>query len=141
MSATVVGWQKKTLKSHWLKRPKTVPQKQILGLKINDSKTFIWCLSIDFRFSGRISKPTKITHFTIQIRLKNITHSTNLDSLNIIKNIHSYCNLQHSWKPYSFYKFFSKHVSGWYQVKHLHCTKLVGGGWIISLRWLDIFTL
>ena len=48
------------------------------------------------------------TYFTIQLCSKNFNHFTNLNALNIIKNI----LLQHS----------QNHVSGWRQKKHLHCT-------------------
>ena len=58
--------------------------------------------------SGRKSEsqqklPKKITYFTRQFRSKNLTHFTNLNSLNIIKNILP----QHS----------QKHASGWCQKK------------------------
>ena len=59
----------------------------------------------------------KFTHFTIQLHSKNLTHFMNFHSLNIIKNMLS----QYNQKPYSFYKFFSKHVFGWCQ-KELHYT-------------------
>ena len=52
----------------------------------------------------------KITHFTMQFCSKNLTHFKNLNSLNIIKDILP----QRS----------EKHVSGWCQKKHLHCTIL-----------------
>ena len=46
----------------------------------------------DFRFSSRNSQSQqklakKIAHFTIQFRLKNITHFTNLDSLDIENDV------------------------------------------------------
>ena len=59
----------------------------------------------------------KITHFRIHIRSKDLTHFTNLNLLNIVKNI----LLQYSQKPCSLCKFSSKHTSGWPQKKHLHC--------------------
>ena len=47
-------------KKNWLKSSKTIPKKWNLDQKINDTKPLIWsCLSINFRFSGRFSKPTK----------------------------------------------------------------------------------
>ena len=51
------------------------------------------------------------------ISLKKL-HLTKLTSLSIIRNILQ----QHSWKPFSLYKFSRKPVSGWCQIKHLHCT-------------------
>ena len=50
----------------------------------------------------------KITPFTIKLRSKNLLHFTNVNSLNIIKNILP----QHS----------QKHDSGWCQKKYLYCT-------------------
>ena len=95
---------------------------------MNDSKPLIWsCLSItiiNFIFFGRVSKPTKtrlatrITHFTIQFHSKNTFHFTNLNSLNIIKNM----LLSDSQKRYSFYKFSGKPVSDGCQIKHFHCS-------------------
>ena len=56
--------------------------------------TFQWTSSEFFysRFSSRESQRQqrlvkKITHFTIQFRSKNLTHFTNFNSVNIIKNI------------------------------------------------------
>ena len=66
-------------------------------------------------FQQKVSKPTKlakkITHFTIQFRSKNLTHITNLNSPDIENNVLP----QHSQRPFSLYKFSSKHVS-------LYCT-------------------
>ena len=59
----------------------------------------------------------KITHFTMKFRSKKLIHFMNLTSLNIAKNILS----QHNQKPDSLDKLSSKHVSGWFQKKHLHC--------------------
>ena len=50
----------------------------------------------------------KITPFTIQFHSKNLTHFTNLNSLNIIKNTPPQIS--------------QKYISGWSQKKHLHCT-------------------
>ena len=60
----------------------------------------------NFRFSSRKSQSQqklakKITHFTIQFRSKNLTHFTNLNSLDIENNMLS----QHSQKPFWLYKF------------------------------------
>ena len=60
----------------------------------------------------------KITHFTIQFRSKNLTHFTNLNSIDIENNM----LLQHSQKPFWLYKFFSNYVAVWCQKKHLHCS-------------------
>ena len=79
-------------------------------------------MSINLRFLVEFQRQqtpaTNITHFTIQLCSKNTTHFTKVNSLNIMKNILP----QDSQKPYSPYKFSSKFVSGWYQIKHLHCT-------------------
>ena len=60
----------------------------------------------NFRFSSRKSQSQhklakKITHFTIQFRAENLTHFTNLNSLDIENNMLS----QHSQKPFWLYKF------------------------------------
>ena len=67
---------------------------------------------------GQQKLASKITHFTIQFHSKNAFHFTNLNSLNIIKNM----LLQDSQKRYSLYKFSSKPVSDGCQIKHLHCS-------------------
>ena len=54
----------------------------------------------------------------IYYRSKNLTYFTNLNSLNIVKNILP----QHSQKPILLNKFSRKHVSGWCHKKHLHGT-------------------
>ena len=61
------------------------------------------------------SKPRKlILHFTTHFSSKaSKTLLTNLNSLNIVKNILP----QHS---HSLYIFFRKHFSGWFQEKYLH---------------------
>ena len=89
ISATMVSHRRETLRLYWLKHPKIVPEKN-LDQEINDSKPYIWSLSVKFRFSGRKSQSQqklarKITHFTIQFRSKFITHFTKLSSLSIIK--------------------------------------------------------
>ena len=71
-----------------------------LDQKINDSKHLNWsCLSINFRWPGRFPKPTKTSNkyhsFYNTVLLKKL-HSTNLTSVNIIKNILP----QSSQKPY-----------------------------------------
>ena len=72
---------------------------------------FIYLQSLsEFRFFGRKSQSQrklakKITHFTIHFRSENLTYFTNLNSLNIIKDILP----QYSQE---------EHVSGW----RLHCT-------------------
>ena len=77
----------------------------------------------NFRFSRRKAQSQqklaeKITHFTIQFCSKNLTHFIKLNSLDIWK----YMFRQDSQKPFSLYKFSSKHVSGWCTKKHLHYT-------------------
>ena len=78
----------------------------------------VYLLISDFLAQSQQTLAKKITQLTIQFRLKNLTHFTNLNSLNIAKSILPH----HSQKPYSLYKFSSKYVSGWRQKKHLHCT-------------------
>ena len=78
---------------------------------------------LNFRFSSRkYQSPQKLakmfTYFTIQFHSKNLTHFTNLNSLDIESNMLP----QHSQKAFWLYKFSSKHVSVWCQKKHLHCT-------------------
>ena len=124
------GWVKNvdngllTTKHFQIKLAKTLqnsPNKRNLNQIINDSKPLIWNLSVNLRFSARKSqsqqrRTKKITYIVIQFHSKK-RHFMNLNSLNII-NIY----LQHSQKPYSLYKFSSKHVSVWGQKKHLHRT-------------------
>ena len=122
MSATMVGWRRKILKLHWLKRHKKVPKKRNLDPKINNSQLHIWSLFCSFRFSSRKSRSQeklaeKVTHFTIQFHSKKpFSHFPNFDSLNIVKMILP------KQKPYSLCKFCIKHDSGLCQKKHLHCT-------------------
>ena len=111
----------KNLKLHWLKCPKTVPKKQNLNNKINDSKLnlkFIFEFQIFQQNASKPIKPKEIPHFTIQFCFKNLVHFKNLNSLSIAKNVIP----QHSQKPYSLYKFSGKHVSGWFQKNYLYCT-------------------
>ena len=49
-----------------------------------------------------------ITYLIIQARSKNVSHFTHLNSLDIEK----YILPQHRQKPFSLYKFFSKHLIG-----------------------------
>ena len=71
-----------------------------------DVSVDIIILFLNFGFSSRKSQSQqklakKITHFTIQFRSKNLTHFTNLNSLDIENNM----LLQHSQKPFWLYKF------------------------------------
>ena len=88
--------------------------------------TFQWTSSefffFIFRFSSRKFQSQqklvkKITHFTIQFRSRNLTHFTNLNSLDNENNMLP----KHSQKPFWLYKYFSKHVSVWCQKKRLDC--------------------
>ena len=54
----------------------------------------------------------------IQFRSKNVAHFTTLNSLDIVKMILP----QHIVRPYSLYKFSSKHFWLVSEKKHLHCT-------------------
>ena len=91
--------------------------------KINHAKPLIWsCLSINFRFSSRVSNPTKTSnkaHSFYNTVLGKKLHFTNLLSLSfIVKNILP----QHSQEHHLLHKFSSKPVSGCCQIKHLRCT-------------------
>ena len=59
----------------------------------------------------------KITNFTT-VSLKKLTHFPNLNSLDVESDMLP----QHSQKPFSLYKFSSKHVTVWCQKKYLLCT-------------------
>ena len=74
---------------------------------MNGSKPHIWSLYTNFRFTS-----------------KKITSKKDYSFYNtfLLKKPHSFyepqlIQLQHSQEPYSFYKFSSKHVSGWCQKK------------------------
>ena len=118
----------KNKKKHWLKRPKAVPLQNstislttIYSLTRSSQHHQSFFLIADFLAESLKAKQKlakKITHFTIQFCSKNLTHFTNLNLLDIENNI----LLQHSQKPFSLYKFSSKHFSGCCQKKHLHCT-------------------
>ena len=86
--------KKKNLKLHQLGCPKTLKKTRNLDQKkmIQNLKFGIYLLTSDCHQK----QAKKITHFTIQFRSKNLTHFTNLNSLNIIRNI----LMQHSQKPY-----------------------------------------
>ena len=77
----------------------------------------------NFRFSSRKSQSQqklakKFTHFAIQFHSKNLTHFTNLNSIDIESNILP----QHSQKPFWLYKYSSKQIPVWCQKRHLHFT-------------------
>ena len=78
---------------------------------------------LDFRFSSRKSQsqqklPKKITHFSIRFNSKHLPYFINLNSLDIENNILP----KHNKKPFSLYKFSSKHISVWCQKKNLQWT-------------------
>ena len=84
-------------------------------------QSHICSLSFHSRFSSKkpqswqkVAKKDHSFYNTVLLKI----HFMNLNSLNIVKKIPP----QHSQRPYSLYKFSSKHVSGWRQKKHLHCT-------------------
>ena len=63
----------------------------------------------DFRFSSKKSQiqeklAKKITYCTINFRSENLIHFTNFNSLDMLP--------QHTQKPFSLYKFSSKHLAG-----------------------------
>ena len=79
--------------------------------RINGSKHLIYnCLSINFRFSGRVSKPTKTSDknhlFYNIVLLKNL----------ILQKIYSCSTAK------KFSRFSRKSLSGWCWIKHLRCT-------------------
>ena len=62
----MVGWRQKEL-THWLKHPKTIPppppkKKKKFRPENKLFETSFGGLSINFRFSGRISKPAKTSY-------------------------------------------------------------------------------
>ena len=81
---------------------------------------FQWTLSafFNFGFSSRKSQSQqklakKTIYFTTQFCSKNLTHLTNLSSFEIENKM----LLQHSHKPFSLYKCFTRHISVWFQKK------------------------
>ena len=147
MSAIIVEQGQNIKKKQLLKYPKATPPKKTRNLdqNINDSKSHICNSFFENIFSGvqlyytrssghhqsffysRIysrksqnqQKPgKKITHFTIQFRLKSLTHFTNLNSFETGNNMLP----KQSQKAFSVQKFSSKYVSVWCQEDHLHCT-------------------
>ena len=90
-------------------------------------RTFQWTsleFFLDFRFSSRKSQSQqkltkKITHFWIRFNSKHLTYFMNLNSLDIENNMFP----KHNQKPFSLYKFSSKHVSVWCQKKNLQWIK------------------
>ena len=77
----------------------------------------------NIRFSSRKSQSQqklakKITHFTIKFFSKNLTHFTNLNSLDAENNMLP----QHSQNPFWLKNFPANIISVWCQEKHLHCT-------------------
>ena len=85
-AATMDGRRQKTVKLHWLKRPKTVIKKKGLyqKKKIIQNLIFGVYLSVlDFRSQQKVAK--EITHFTIQFHSKSLTHFTNINSESTLK--------------------------------------------------------
>ena len=78
------------------------------NLKLIDKHAYL--IISDFRVESQSQEKlaTNITYFTIQFWSKNVTHFTNINSLNIIKNRIP----QYNQKPFSFYIFSCKPVSG-----------------------------
>ena len=125
---------KKFFKNHTLKRPKATPQKMKFRpkyerFKISHIELFFWKhyfgpTTFLWRSTGHhqgfilISDFLAESQFEIQFRSKILSHFTNLNSLDIENNMLP----KHSQKPFSLYKFFSKHVSICCQKKHLYCT-------------------
>ena len=85
-AATMDGRRQKTVKLHWLKRPKTVIKKKkfVSDKKIIQNLIFgVYLLVLDFRSQQKVAK--KITHFTIQFHSKSLTHFTNVSSESTLK--------------------------------------------------------
>ena len=86
-------------------------------------QTFQWTLwefFFNFRFSSTKSQSQQklaktVPHFIMQFRSRNLTHFTNLNSLDIKNDM----LLQHSQKPKNLS---SDHVFVWCQKKYFHCT-------------------
>ena len=109
-------------------------------IQINDSKSHIWnsffeniissiqtfyiqpqvlvdtiSFFFNFGFSSRKSQSQqklakKTIYFTTQFCSKNLTHLTNLSSFEIENEM----LLQHSHKPFTLYKCFTRHISVWF---------------------------
>ena len=147
MLATIVGRWEKIFKKHWLKCLLAVSQKTKFEPNYKwfkrsyleffffwkyyfEHPTFLrtfqwtsWKFLLDFRFSSRKSQSQqklakKITQFWIRFNSKHLTYFMNLKSLDI-ENI---MLPKHNQKPFSLYKFSTKHVSVWYQKKILQWT-------------------
>ena len=124
MSTTMDGRQGKI----WLKRPKAITYIKKLRpkykcFKITYLEFFfgeILFQVYNFSYSSTRSSGHYQSFLQSQSRSKNLTHFTSLNSLDIENNM----LMQHSQKPFSLYKFFSKHISVLCQKKHLHCTVL-----------------
>ena len=85
-AASMDGRRQKTVKLHWLKRPKTVIKKKkfVSDKKIIQNLIFgVYLLVLDFRSQQKVAK--KITHFTIQFHSKSLTHFTNVSSESTLK--------------------------------------------------------
>ena len=111
---------------------------------------------LDFRFSSRKSQSQQklakeITHFFIRFNSKHLTYFVNLNSHDIENNMLP----KHNKKPFSLYKFSSKHVCVWCQKKKIslrnffsqRCSKILSGGIGVGWRlnnflkgphWLDL---
>ena len=119
------------------KHPKAVPKKRNLDQNINVSKIsylqfFFWKYyfghtkflylsrrSSGYHWVGQQKMAKKITHFTIQFCSKILTHSKNLNLLDIENKMLP----QHSQKSFWLYKSVkSKYVSVWCQKKYLYRT-------------------
>ena len=96
MSAAIVDWWGKIIKFHWLKHPKAVPKTKF------EPENRLDFLAWSLKANKKLAK--KINHFTIQLRSKNLTYFTNLNSFNIVKNTPR----QHSQRLYTLHKVFSK---------------------------------
>ena len=124
---------------YWLKRPKRSPPKNEFWTKTQMIQNLIFVILIfeniisgiqTFYSRLHLTKDiirksqsqqkltTKITHFKIPFRSKNLTHFTNLNSIDIENNKLPKLNQ----KRFSLYTFCSKHISVLCQKNYLHCT-------------------
>ena len=120
----MVGWRQQMLKLHLLKRPKTVSKKNLVR-KENIQNLIFEIFIFSFRFQSRKSQSQQtpaiefhsqtFVSFTIQFLLKNVTHFSNLISINIVKHAFP----KPSETPSSIYKFSQEICSRTAFAKHL----------------------
>ena len=83
---------------------------------MTDSKPHIWSLTFNFRlFSRKSQSQQKLTKTMTLLQTSLILRSSKGKKYTPSTQL----------KTHSLYKFSSKHVSGWCQKKHLHCTSSI----------------